>query len=79
MNGYVLMGFLTEKGLTAKDLVSSQKGKLISLNVNATTENAVKIMSENNFSQPIVTNEGRIIGFLNEYYFNSQTMKNHCK
>ena len=44
-------GFFDKKGLTAKDLVSSQKGKLISLNVKDSIGDAVKIMSENDFSQ----------------------------
>ncbi len=69
-------GFIDKKGLTAKDLVSSQKGKLISLNVKDTIENAVKIMNENDFSQVAVTNQGRVVGSLNEQYLYSQIVKN---
>src|SRR4051812_5784100 len=69
-------GFFDKNGLTAKDLVSSQKGKLISLNVQDSIEKAVKIMSENDFSQLAVTNEGRVVGSLNEQYLYSQIVKN---
>jgi cystathionine beta-synthase len=69
-------GYFDKKGLTAKDLVSSQKGKLISLNVKDTIENAVKIMTENDFSQIAVTKEGRVVGSLNEQYLYSQIVKN---
>lgn len=69
-------GFIDKKGLTAKDLVASQKGRLISLNVKDTIENAVKIMSDNDFSQVAVTNEGRVVGSLNENYLYSQIVKN---
>jgi cystathionine beta-synthase len=69
-------GFFDKKGLTAKDLVASQKGKLISLNVKDSIENAVKIMSENDFSQLAVTNEGRVVGSLNEQYLYTQIVKN---
>lgn len=69
-------GFFDKKGLTAKDLVATQKGKLISLNVKDTIENAVKIMNENDFSQVAVTNQGRVVGSLNEHYLYSQIVKN---
>ncbi|TAL62866.1 MAG: pyridoxal-phosphate dependent enzyme [Bacteroidetes bacterium] len=69
-------GFFDKKGLTAKDLVASQKGKLISLNFKDTIENAVKIMNENDFSQVAVTNQGRVVGSLNEQYLYSRIVKN---
>ena len=69
-------GFFDKKGLTAKDLVASQKGKLISLTVKDSIENAVMIMNENDFSQVAVTNEGRVVGSLNEQYLYSQIVKN---
>jgi len=69
-------GFFDKKGLIAKDLVASKKGKLISLNVNDTIENAVKIMTKNDFSQVAVTNDGRVVGSLNEQYLYSQIVKN---
>ncbi len=69
-------GFFDKKGLTAKDLVSSQKGKLISLNVKDTIGDAVRIMSENDFSQIAVTNDGRVVGALNEQYLYTKIVKN---
>src|SRR5438046_7074864 len=69
-------GFFDKKGLVAKDLVSSQKGKLISLNVSDSIEQAVKIMGDNDFSQLAVTNQGRVVGSLNEHYLYSQIVKN---
>lgn len=69
-------GFFDKKGLTAKDLVSTQKGKLISIDTKDTVERAVKIMSDNDFSQVAVTNGGRVVGSLNEQYLYSQIIKN---
>lgn len=69
-------GFFDKKGLTAKDLVSSQKGKLISIDVKDTIERAVKIMNENDFSQVAVTNGGRVVGSLNERHLYAQLIKN---
>src|SRR5581483_6260645 len=69
-------GFFDKKGLTAKDLVSSQKGKLISLDVKDTIEDAAKIMNDNDFSQVAVTDEGRVVGSLNEQHLYSQIVKN---
>lgn len=69
-------GFFDKKGLTAKDLVSTQKGKLISIDVKDTVERAVKIMSDNDFSQVAITNDGRVVGSLNEQHLYSQIIKN---
>jgi len=69
-------GFFDKKGLTAKDLVAFQKGKLISLEVKDTIDHAVKIMTENDFSQIAITNEGRVVGSLNEQRLYAQIVKN---
>ena len=69
-------GFFDKKGLTAKDLVSTQKGKLISIDVKDTVERAVKIMNENDFSQVAITNEGRVVGSLNDQHLYAQIVKN---
>lgn len=69
-------GFFDKKGLTAKDLVASQKGKLIALDAKDTIESAVKLMSENDFSQLPVTKDGRIVGSLNEKHLFTQIVKN---
>jgi len=60
-------GFLDTKGLTAKDLTANRKGiKLLSVEKNKTIKEALKLMSENDFSQIAVSDEGRIVGSLNE-------------
>jgi len=69
-------GFFDKKGLTAKDLVASQKGKLIALGVDDTIESAIKLMSENDFSQLPVTKDSRIVGSLNERHLYNQVIKN---
>lgn len=69
-------GFFDKKGLTAKDLVSSQKGKLIALEVNESVEHAVKAMTDNDFSQLPVTDGGRIVGSLNERHLYSKIVEN---
>lgn len=69
-------GFIDKKGLTARDLVSSQKKhKLISLDVKDSIENAVKVMSTNDFSQMPVADDKRIVGSLNESYLYAQIVK----
>lgn len=69
-------GFIDKKGLTARDLVSSQKKhKLISLDVKDTIESAVKVMSTNDFSQMPVADDKRIVGSLSESYLYAQIVK----
>jgi cystathionine beta-synthase len=70
-------GFFDKKGLTARDLVSSQKNrKLIALDANESIEKAVKTMSANDFSQLPVTNAGRMVGSLSERHLYNQIVKN---
>ncbi len=70
-------GFFDKKGLTAKDLVSSRQAhKLISLDAKDTVERAIKIMSENDFSQLAITDNKRVVGSLNERNLYSQVVKN---
>ncbi len=60
-------GFLDRKGLTARDIVSTNKqGQLLSIEVGATIEKAARIMRDKDFSQLPVTHNGRIVGSLNE-------------
>ena len=56
--------------------MSTQKGKLIALDVRDTIESAVKLMSENDFSQLPVVNDKRIVGSLNERHLYDQIVKN---
>ena len=60
-------GFFDKKGLEAKDLVNNNtNGKLITIESRDTIGNAVKVMSKMDISQIPVTNDGRIVGSLNE-------------
>lgn len=60
-------GFLDRKGLTARDIVSTNKqGQLLSIEVSDTIEKAARIMRDKDFSQLPVTQKGRIVGSLNE-------------
>jgi cystathionine beta-synthase len=61
------MGYFDKKGLTAKDLISSnQKGELITVDVHISVAEAMHIMMQNDFSQVPVTDQKRIVGSLNE-------------
>lgn len=60
-------GFLDRKGMTAKDIVSTNKqSKLLSVELTDSIEKAVKFMRDHDFSQLPVTAGGRIVGSLNE-------------
>jgi cystathionine beta-synthase len=70
-------GFLDKKGLTAKDITATRKGiKLLSVEKNKTIKEALKLMSENDFSQIAVSDEGRIVGSLNENLVYKALIKN---
>lgn len=61
------MGYIDRKGLTARDLISSnQKGALISADKHLTVAKALQIMMQNDFSQMPVTDGGRIVGSIHE-------------
>ena len=60
-------GFLEVSGMRARDLVAlGVSGELYSVEAARPVEQAVKVMSEHDFSQISVTKDGRIIGSLNE-------------
>src|SRR3989344_4938178 len=70
-------GFFDKKGLVAKDLVNnSTNGKLITVESSDTIGNAVKVMSKMDISQIPVTNDGRIVGSLNESALYSKVVAN---
>lgn len=69
-------GYLDVKGMTAKDLVSSKKSELVTLESNSTIEEAIKLMSANDFSQIPVTSDKRIVGSLSEAHLYSQLISN---
>src|SRR5436853_866418 len=56
-------GFIDKKGMTARDIVALRKDvTLISVDKNETIASAIKVMTENDFSQLPVTSGGRVIG-----------------
>src|SRR6186713_1813843 len=60
-------GFLEVSGMTVRDLVVlGVSGELYTIEAARPVEEAVKVMSEHDFSQISVTKDGRIIGSLNE-------------
>lgn len=69
-------GYLDVKGMTAKDLVSSKKSELVTLESNSTIEEAIKLMSANDFSQIPVTSDKRVVGSLSEAHLYSQLISN---
>src|SRR6476620_6006601 len=60
-------GFLEKSGMTARDLVAAGlSGELFSIECNEPVEHALRVMSENDFSQISVTRDNRLVGSLNE-------------
>lgn len=61
-------GFFDRKGLTARDLVAGKSAALVSIEANGKIKDAVKLMRQNDFSQIAVTQNGRMVGSLNEHH-----------
>ena len=60
-------GFLEVSGMTARDLVAMRvSGELHAVEASRPVEDAIRLMSEHDFSQISVTKNGRVIGSLNE-------------
>jgi cystathionine beta-synthase len=60
-------GYLEVTGMTARDLVAlGVSGELCAVEAARPVEDAVKVMSDHDFSQISVTKDGRVIGSLNE-------------
>jgi len=60
-------GFLEVHGMTARDLVAlGVSGELYAVEGSRPVEEAVRVMSDHDFSQISVTRDGRIVGSLNE-------------
>jgi cystathionine beta-synthase len=71
------MGYLDRKGMTAGDVVSSRKNvPLITLEKSQPISEALRIISENNFSQIPVTSGDRIVGSLSETLVYNHLLKN---
>ncbi len=70
-------GFLEKSGMTARDLVASGiSGALLSIEGSQPVEAAVRLMSEHDFSQISITQDGRLVGSLNETHLYQQLVKN---
>ncbi|MGH9253917.1 MAG: pyridoxal-phosphate dependent enzyme [Vicinamibacterales bacterium] len=60
-------GFLEVSGMTARDLVAlGVSGELYAVEASRPVEEAIRIMSDRDFSQISVTRNGRVVGSLNE-------------
>jgi len=71
-------GFLEVSGMTARDLVAlGVSGELYSIEAARPVEDAIRIMSDHDFSQLSVTRGGRVIGSLNESHLYNQVMRDH--
>ena len=60
-------GFLQVTGMTARDLVAMRvSGELYTVEAARPVEDAIRVMSDHDFSQISITRNGRVIGSLNE-------------
>ena len=70
-------GFLEKSGMTAKDLVASRiSGELFAVEASRPVEEAVRVMSDHDFSQISITREGRVVGSLNETHLFDEFLRN---
>jgi cystathionine beta-synthase len=70
-------GYLERSGMTARDLVASGvSGELFAVEASRPVEEAVRVMSEHDFSQISITRDGRVIGSLNEAHLYDQFLGN---
>ena len=71
-------GFLEVTGMTARDLVAlGVSGELYSIEAARPVEDAIRVMSDHDFSQLSVTSGGRVIGSLNESHLYNEVMRDH--
>jgi len=69
-------GFLEVTGLTARDLVAlGLSGELYTVEAAQRVEEAVRMMSDHDFSQVSVTRDGRVIGSLNESHLYNELVQ----
>src|SRR5215218_7886030 len=70
-------GFLEKSGMTARDLVASRiSGELFAVEASRPVEEAVRVMSDHDFSQISITREGRVVGCLNETHLFDEFLRN---
>ena len=74
-------GFLEVSGMTARDLVEFRvSGELQTIEAARPVEEAIRVMSDHDFSQICVTRAGRIIGSLNEAHLYEEFVRDPaCK
>jgi cystathionine beta-synthase len=69
-------GFLEKTGMTARDLVASGlSGELLAIESEESVEDAVRLMSEHDFSQISITRDKRLVGSLNEAHLYAELMR----
>jgi cystathionine beta-synthase len=69
-------GFLEKTGMAAHDLVAAGlSGELFSLECNEPVAQAIRVMSEHDFSQISVTHDKRLVGSLNEAHLYQELLK----
>ena len=70
-------GFLEITGMTARDLVAlGVSGELYAIEASRPVEEAIRIMSDHDFSQLSVTRSGRVVGSLNEAHLYNEFVRN---
>ncbi|HVL68382.1 MAG TPA: pyridoxal-phosphate dependent enzyme [Vicinamibacterales bacterium] len=70
-------GFLEKSGMTARDLVAARiSGELFAIEASRPVEEAVRVMSDHDFSQISVTRDGRVVGSLNETHLYQELLRN---
>ena len=69
-------GFLEVAGMTARDLVAlGLPGELYAVESAQSVEEAIRLMSDHDFSQISVTKDGRVIGSLNESHLYNEFVR----
>jgi cystathionine beta-synthase len=69
-------GFLEKTGMAAHDLVAAGlSGELFSLECNEPVAQAIRVMSEHDFSQISVTHDKRLVGSLNEAHLYQELLR----
>jgi cystathionine beta-synthase len=70
-------GYFDKKGQLARDLIEiGLGGDIVTLECGVSVEQAVALMSARDFSQIPISQEGRIIGSLNEAHLFSELVRN---
>jgi cystathionine beta-synthase len=70
-------GFIDISGLTARDLVAmGVSGELFAVEATRPVEDAIRIMSDRDYSQLSVTHDGRVVGSLSESHLYNEFVRN---